>query len=51
MDDCHLSNIKKLKREEKKRKEKKRKERKKKKIPFAKSTIYFILIVLGVIAN
>jgi hypothetical protein len=46
MDDCHLSNIKKLKREEKKRKE-----RKKKKIPFAKSTIYFILIVLGVIAN
>jgi len=38
-------------RKEKKRKEKKRKERKKKKIPFAKSTIYFILIVLGVIAN
>jgi uncharacterized membrane protein len=36
---------------EKRRKEKKRKERKKKKIPFAKSTIYFILIVLGVIAN
>jgi hypothetical protein len=33
---------------EKRRKEKKRK---KKKIPFAKFTIYFILIVLGAIAS